>query len=170
MIYPKFIGTPTSHGHVQFPIWKFSNLFLVLPPTTSITPPTYSSIYLTGLDDLVDAAPHPPPLSSITADPVTDNEFYVPFLQPHRFLHLCRCGSQPTRGTVTQCPFWYEPPTFPSLLTTNCPDSPHTSTNAGLNAGILKFQLIYPQFPVFPPPLFSCSSAVVIVELQRKVS
>jgi hypothetical protein len=136
-------------------------------------PPTYSSIYLTGLDASMILSTQPPitpPLSSITADLVTDNELYVPFLQPHRFLHLCRCGSQPTRGAVTRCPFWYEPPTFPSLFTTNCSDSPRTSTNAGLNAGILKFQLIYPQFPVFPPPLFSCSSAVVIVEPQRKVS
>jgi len=30
----KFIRTPTSHGHVEFPTWKFSNVFFVLPPTT----------------------------------------------------------------------------------------------------------------------------------------
>jgi hypothetical protein len=35
MIYYKFVGTPTSRGHVEFPTWKFSNTFLnvlFLPP------------------------------------------------------------------------------------------------------------------------------------------
>ncbi len=26
MIYYKFVETPTSHGHVQFPTWKFLNI------------------------------------------------------------------------------------------------------------------------------------------------
>jgi len=43
MIYSKFVGTPTSRGHVQIPTWKFSNICFVLPPTTVHLnhPPTY---------------------------------------------------------------------------------------------------------------------------------
>ena len=68
MICYKFIRTPTSRGHVEFPTCL---VFFVLPPTTSIThrPTGSGCLHLpNGLDAL----------SSIAAGPVTDTEPYVP--------------------------------------------------------------------------------------------
>jgi hypothetical protein len=53
MIYLKFVGTPTSRGHVEFPTWKFSNVFFILPPTTSNTHRPTASICSDGLDALM---------------------------------------------------------------------------------------------------------------------
>jgi len=47
----KFIGTPTSRGHVEFPLLKpAQTFFFVPPPTTSNTHRPTASIWSDGLD------------------------------------------------------------------------------------------------------------------------
>ena len=102
---------------------------LVLPPTTSITHRPTASIYLNGLEASM-----------------------ILLTQPYIHLYCPRSLQvQSLTTNCTVCPSWYEPPTLPSLLTTNCPDSPCTSTDTGLNAGILKFQPSQP--PASSPPV-----------------
>ena len=62
MIYSKFIGTPTSRGHVQIPTWMFASFFLS-PPQSPTNLLAVLLLYLLKwpwcLDDLTDAAPCP---------------------------------------------------------------------------------------------------------------
>jgi hypothetical protein len=37
MIYYKFVETPTSRGHVQFPTWKFSNIMILFSSSHHLT-------------------------------------------------------------------------------------------------------------------------------------
>ena len=137
MIYHKFVGTPTSRGHVQFPTWKFSNLLFFLPPPRSLTDLLSPSTYLNGLE----------------ASMILLTQPYIHLYCP-RSLQVQSLTTNCTVWLLThspRCPSWYEPPTSPSLLTTNCPDSPRTSTDTGLNAGILKFQPS--QSPASSPPV-----------------
>ena len=116
MICYKFIRTPTSHGHVEFPTWKFSFFLFFLPPPQSPTDllavvasicPTALMPYLQSLQ-VQSLTPNPTSLSSLADAPIATllnlalvSWKYIALLSP--------CGSQPTRCTVTWCPFWYEP-------------------------------------------------------------
>ena len=110
---------------------------LVLPSTTSITHRPTASIYLNGLE----------------ASMILLTQPYIHLYCP-RSLQVQSLTTNCTVWLLThspRCPSWYEPPTSPSLLTTNCPDSPRTSTDTGLNTGILKFQPS--QSPASSPPV-----------------
>ena len=88
MIYYKFVGTPTSRGHVQFPTWKFSSLALRCSSHHLDHPPC---LHLLKRPWCIVTLP-PPPRQPCTSE--LDLEVHRPSFS------ICVCGSQPTRCTA----------------------------------------------------------------------